>query len=38
VAAPGRDIGLVRLPIAIEVDGQVVASDWIATQTGDRSL
>jgi hypothetical protein len=37
VAAPGRDIGLVRLPIAIEVDGQVVASDWIATQAGDRS-
>jgi ABC-2 type transport system ATP-binding protein len=36
VAAPGRDIGLVRLPIAIEVDGRVVASDWIATQTGDR--
>ena len=38
VAAPGRDIGLVRLPIAIEVDGQVVDSDWIATQAGDRSL
>ena len=26
VAAPGRDIGLVRLPIRIEVDGQVVAA------------
>jgi ABC-2 type transport system ATP-binding protein len=38
VAAPGRDIGLVRLPITIEVDGRVIASDWISTQTGDRSL
>jgi ABC-2 type transport system ATP-binding protein len=27
VAAPGRDIGLVRMPVAIEVDGRVVASD-----------
>ena len=36
VAAPGRDIGLVRLPVAIEVDGREVASDWVATQTGDR--
>ena len=38
VAAPGRDIGLVRLPITIEIDGDVVASDWIASQAGDRSL
>jgi ABC-2 type transport system ATP-binding protein len=38
VAAPARDIGLVRLPIAIKVDGEVAASDWITTQAGDRSL
>jgi ABC-2 type transport system ATP-binding protein len=38
VAAPGRDIGLVRLPIAIKLDGKAVASDWITSQAGDRSL
>jgi ABC-2 type transport system ATP-binding protein len=37
VAAPGRDIGLVRLPVAIEVDGQA-ASRTMSTQAGDRSL
>jgi hypothetical protein len=27
VAAPGRDIGLVRLPVEIEVDGRVTTPD-----------
>ncbi len=27
VAAPGRDIGLVRFPVTIEVDGRVIATD-----------
>jgi ABC-2 type transport system ATP-binding protein len=40
VAAPGRDIGLVRLPVAIEVDGQIVGSGStpVSTQSGERSL
>ncbi len=37
VAAPGRDIGLVRLPVAIEVDGRPAASGRIAAHTGDRA-
>ena len=38
VAAPGREIGLVRLPVAIEVDGQIAGSGVVPTQAGDRSL
>jgi hypothetical protein len=37
VAAPGRDIGLVRLPVTIEVDGRPAASGRIAAHTGDRA-
>jgi ABC-2 type transport system ATP-binding protein len=37
VAAPGRDIGLVRMPVLIELDGQTVGSHTVSTQAGDRS-
>jgi len=37
VAAPGRDIGLVRLPVAIEIDGRPAGSGRIATHTGERA-